>query len=299
MQDATETNVINLRRTIYLTIMSAMDFEEAGHKLLKIDLAEGQESEVVLMIIECCSQEKTYLKSAPCCLYIVQLCLSGHTVAPWPHHTACMLQAPLSHSALQRPACSAGLLSAPLSCSPAATVIAGCSLVALPRCCLQWVQLLHKQCAISGSLLSVTYNRWSGQMGRARDREGLLCSYYGLLAQRFCMLHQKWQALFEECFAKQYALIHRLETNKLRNVAKFFAHQLYNDAISWAVLSAIRLTEDETTSSSRIFVKILFQARSLASRTEPVWQDVCLARFMFLVSSAFACQRCSHPSFQL
>ena len=67
-QDATETNVINLRRTIYLTIMSAMDFEEAGHKLLKIDLAEGQESEVVLMIIECCSQEKTYLKSAPCCV---------------------------------------------------------------------------------------------------------------------------------------------------------------------------------------------------------------------------------------
>ena len=80
------------------------------------------------------------------------------------------------------------------------------------------------------------------------------------------MLHQKWQALFEECFAKQYALIHRLETNKLRNVAKFFAHQLYNDAISWAVLSAIRLTEDETTSSSRIFVKILFQVRSLASQ---------------------------------
>ena len=65
LQDATETNVINLRRTIYLTIMSAMDFEEAGHKLLKIDLADGQESEVVLMIIECCSQEKTYLKSAP------------------------------------------------------------------------------------------------------------------------------------------------------------------------------------------------------------------------------------------
>ena len=63
-QDATETNIINLRRTIYLTIMSAMDFEEAGHKLLKIGLADGQESEVVIMIIECCSQEKTYLKCA-------------------------------------------------------------------------------------------------------------------------------------------------------------------------------------------------------------------------------------------
>jgi hypothetical protein len=27
---------VNLRRTIYLTIMSALDFEEAGHKLLKM-----------------------------------------------------------------------------------------------------------------------------------------------------------------------------------------------------------------------------------------------------------------------
>ena len=84
-------------------------------------------------------------------------------------------------------------------------------------------------------------------------------SYYGLLGQRFSMLHQKWQALFEDCFQRQYALIHRLETNKLRNVAKFFAHLLHTDAIAWAVLSTIHLTEDATTSSSRIFIKILFQ----------------------------------------
>ena len=80
------------------------------------------------------------------------------------------------------------------------------------------------------------------------------------------MLHQKWQALFEECFQRQYALIHRLETNKLRNVAKFFAHLLHTDAVSWAVLCDIRLTEDDTTSSSRIFIKILFQVPPAASR---------------------------------
>jgi hypothetical protein len=40
--------------------------------------------------------------------------------------------------------------------------------------------------------------------------------YYGLLGQRFSLLHTKWQTLFEECFRKQYALIHRLETNKAR-----------------------------------------------------------------------------------
>lgn len=64
IQDQTDTNLINLRRTIYLTIMSSMDFEEAGHKLMKIELAPGQEMEIVTMLIECCSQEKTYLRWA-------------------------------------------------------------------------------------------------------------------------------------------------------------------------------------------------------------------------------------------
>lgn len=52
---------------------------------------------------------------------------------------------------------------------------------------------------------------------------------------------------------------HRLETNKLRNVARLFGHLLATDAIPWSVLGVIRLTEEDTTSSSRIFIKILFQ----------------------------------------
>jgi hypothetical protein len=42
IEDETGTNLVNLRRTIYLTIMSSLDFEEAGHKLMKIQLAPGQ-----------------------------------------------------------------------------------------------------------------------------------------------------------------------------------------------------------------------------------------------------------------
>ena len=36
IQDETETDKINLRRTIYLTIMSSLDFEECAHKMLKV-----------------------------------------------------------------------------------------------------------------------------------------------------------------------------------------------------------------------------------------------------------------------
>lgn len=148
IKDATETNLINLRRTIYLTIMSSVDFEEAGHKLLKIKLEPGQEMELNIMLLECCSQERTYLR------------------------------------------------------------------------------------------------------------------YYGLLGQRFCMVNKVYQENFEKCFVQQYSMIHRLETNKLRNVAKFFAHLLGTDALPWHVLAYIRLTEEDTTSSSRIFIKILFQELS-------------------------------------
>ncbi|XP_078161990.1 MIF4G domain-containing protein / MA3 domain-containing protein [Carex rostrata] len=148
IKDETETNLVNLRRTIYLTIMSSVDFEEAGHKLLKIKLEPGQEMELCIMMLECCSQERTYLR------------------------------------------------------------------------------------------------------------------YYGLLGQRFCMINRIHQENFEKCFVQQYSMIHRLETNKLRNVAKFFAHLLGTDALPWHVLAYIRLTEEDTTSSSRIFIKILFQELS-------------------------------------
>ena len=48
IKDETETNLVNLRRTIYLTIMSSVDFEEAGHKLLKIKLEPGQEVSITI-----------------------------------------------------------------------------------------------------------------------------------------------------------------------------------------------------------------------------------------------------------
>ncbi|GAA6057778.1 hypothetical protein JCM3770_006842, partial [Rhodotorula araucariae] len=145
VHDQTGANVVNLRRTIYLTIMSALDFEEATHKLLKLDIADGQESELCNMVIECCSQERTFSK------------------------------------------------------------------------------------------------------------------FYGLMGERFCKLHQKWAMAYEQCFINYYATIHRYETNRLRNIARFFGHLLMTDALSWTVLDAVKMNEDDTTSSSRIFIKIMFQ----------------------------------------
>jgi len=145
IHDMSEKDLIHLRRTIYLTIMSSATFEECSHKLSKLSIPDGKEMELINMIIECCSQERTFLR------------------------------------------------------------------------------------------------------------------YYGLISARFCLLHRRWSNAFHEAFIAQYNTIHRLETNKLRNVAKLFAHLLHTDSLSWSCMSAIHLNEDETTSSSRIFLKIVVQ----------------------------------------
>ncbi len=60
--DQTETNLVVLRRNIYLTIQSSLDYEECCHKVLKMDLKPGQEDELCNMILDCCAQQRTYEK---------------------------------------------------------------------------------------------------------------------------------------------------------------------------------------------------------------------------------------------
>ncbi|KAK0646610.1 hypothetical protein B0T16DRAFT_413856 [Cercophora newfieldiana] len=145
IKDQSNADLVNLRKTIYLSIQSSADPEEAAHKLMKLRLPPGQEPELVSMIVESCAQEKVYLK------------------------------------------------------------------------------------------------------------------FMGLLGERFARLNRMWMELFEESFVKYYSTIHRYETNKLRNIARFFSHLLATDSIGWHVLSTIHLNEEETTASSRIFIKILFE----------------------------------------
>jgi pre-mRNA-splicing factor CWC22 len=58
VKDQTNADLVSLRRTIYLTIKSSGGFEEAVHKLLRINLPHGLESELTTMIVECASQER-------------------------------------------------------------------------------------------------------------------------------------------------------------------------------------------------------------------------------------------------
>jgi hypothetical protein len=43
-------------------IRSSVGFEECAHKLSKLQIPDGHEMELCNMLIECCSQERTYLR---------------------------------------------------------------------------------------------------------------------------------------------------------------------------------------------------------------------------------------------
>ena len=91
------------------------------------------------------------------------------------------------------------------------------------------------------------------------SQERSYSTFYGLTSERFCKLNRVWCECYERAFETYYDTIHRYETNRLRNIARLFGHLLANDAMSWAVFQAIKMNEDDTTSSSRIFVKIMMQ----------------------------------------
>ncbi|XP_044318244.1 pre-mRNA-splicing factor cwc22 [Triticum aestivum] len=93
-----------------------------------------------------------------------------------------------------------------------------------------------------------------------QERASSNTRFYGQLGQRLCRISRAYQAGFEACFARCYAAAHRMATDELRAAAGLFAHLLAADAVPWRnVLGGVRITEDDTTSSSRILMKVMFQ----------------------------------------
>lgn len=50
--DLSESDLVNLRRTLYLTIMSSVSFEECAHKITRLKIPDGYELELCNMLGE-------------------------------------------------------------------------------------------------------------------------------------------------------------------------------------------------------------------------------------------------------
>lgn len=73
------------------------------------------------------------------------------------------------------------------------------------------------------------------------------------------MIDKEYIEPFQNMFREQYETIHRLETNKLRNVAKFFSHLLHTDAISWEVTHPLKKKENVNFCSELISAMELYK----------------------------------------
>ncbi|VUZ43591.1 unnamed protein product, partial [Hymenolepis diminuta] len=58
--DQTETNLVHLRRTIYLMLQSSISADEGAHRLLQLKIKPGEEYEVASMVLDCCAQTRSY-----------------------------------------------------------------------------------------------------------------------------------------------------------------------------------------------------------------------------------------------
>ncbi|KAL9061587.1 MAG: hypothetical protein Q9162_000119 [Coniocarpon cinnabarinum] len=83
--------------------------------------------------------------------------------------------------------------------------------------------------------------------------------FFGFIGQRLSEIRRDMREQFEQAFTHYYESIHRYDNNRLRAIAQFFAHLLGTEAIGWYVFQCVIMTEEDTTASSRIFIKILFE----------------------------------------
>lgn len=90
-------------------------------------------------------------------------------------------------------------------------------------------------------------------------QEKIYSKYYGLIGENLAVINKSWAEAFQALFKENYQNCHRYETALLRNIGAFWGHMFASDKIGWECLSVIKLTEEDTTSSGRIFIKFIFQ----------------------------------------
>lgn len=89
--------------------------------------------------------------------------------------------------------------------------------------------------------------------------ERIYQDFFGLLAQRFCEISDQYKELFVTSFVNYYNTIFKLEVNKIRNIAKLYAHLFYTNSIDWKIMEIITIKQDTTTAAHRMFLKLLFK----------------------------------------
>lgn len=92
-------------------------------------------------------------------------------------------------------------------------------------------------------------------------QEKTYSKYFGVIGEKLCGMGRQWNDTFVCQFQEKYNTIYQYEGAQLRNIGKFFGHLLAADVLEPRnTLGCIILTEKDTTSAGRVFIKFLFQS---------------------------------------
>lgn len=92
-------------------------------------------------------------------------------------------------------------------------------------------------------------------------QEKTYSKYFGVVGEKLCAMNEGWHQAFIGQFREKYDKIYQYEGAQLRNIGKFFGHLLAADVLDpLQTLGCIIMTEHDTTSAGRVFIKFLFQA---------------------------------------
>lgn len=91
-------------------------------------------------------------------------------------------------------------------------------------------------------------------------QEKTYSKYFGVLGEKLCGSSRRWHAAFVAQFRRSYDALYQHEGAELRNMGKYFGHLVAADVLApHETLGVITLTETDTSSASRVFIKFLFQ----------------------------------------
>ncbi|TID26190.1 hypothetical protein CANINC_002817 [Pichia inconspicua] len=90
-------------------------------------------------------------------------------------------------------------------------------------------------------------------------QEKVYSKYYGIIGENLATINKKWATEFQKVFKDTYENCYKYETSLLRNLGSFWGHIFVSDKLGWECMSVVKLTENDTTSSGRIFLKFMFQ----------------------------------------
>jgi pre-mRNA-splicing factor CWC22 len=81
----------------------------------------------------------------------------------------------------------------------------------------------------------------------------------GVLVELLCRAKPNFVEMVESSFVKNYGECFKFTVHRITNLASLYAYLLSRDVIGWHAMCVITLTEADTTSAQRVFIRVLVE----------------------------------------